>query len=103
MAGEKLVKIIQNAAVGMNPETSKTDMVLGVVTSVEPLKVLIAKDDKNLELTSAFLILSPFCKAFESGTVIWDGLKKGDKVLMLRIANGNKYYVLQREEGLNVT
>lgn len=31
---------------------------------------------------------------------LWRGLKKNDKVLMLRGAAGQKYYVLQRQEGL---
>ena len=31
---------------------------------------------------------------------LWRGLKVGDNVLMLRGANGQKYYVLQRQEGL---
>lgn len=31
---------------------------------------------------------------------LWRGLKVGDNVLMLRGANGQKYYVLQRQEGI---
>ena len=31
---------------------------------------------------------------------LWRGLKVGDNVLMLKGANGQKYYVLQRQEGL---
>lgn len=31
---------------------------------------------------------------------LWRGLKVGDDVLMLKSANGQKYYVLQRQEGL---
>lgn len=31
---------------------------------------------------------------------LWRGLKVGDDVLMLRGANGQKYYVLQRQEGI---
>lgn len=35
------------------------------------------------------------------GTItLWRGLKVGDNVLMLKGANGQKYYVLQRQEGL---
>lgn len=31
---------------------------------------------------------------------LWRGLRIGDNVLMLKGANGQKYYVLQRQEGL---
>lgn len=31
---------------------------------------------------------------------LWRGLKVGDNVLMLKGANGQKYYVLQRQEGI---
>lgn len=32
--------------------------------------------------------------------VIWRGLKTGDEVYMLRCCQGQKYYVLQRKEGI---
>lgn len=31
---------------------------------------------------------------------LWRGLKKGDSVLMLKVGRGQKYYVLQRVEGV---
>lgn len=32
--------------------------------------------------------------------MLWRGLKKGDKVLMLKVAKGQKYYIMQRQEGV---
>lgn len=32
--------------------------------------------------------------------MLWRGLRKGDKVLMLKVAQGQKYYIIQREEGV---
>ena len=31
--------------------------------------------------------------------MLWRGLKVGDRVLMLKVGRGQKYYILQREEG----
>ena len=124
MAGERLVKLMQETAKGMNPETGKTDIVRGIVINTEPLKIMV---EKGFELDEAFLLLSPFCieKKIVNGDVVqiphthtiasqtaneavvnfqaillWRGLEQNDRVLMLRVANGNLYYVLQREEGV---
>lgn len=32
--------------------------------------------------------------------MLWRGLRIGDRVLMLKVARGQKYYILQREEGV---
>ena len=31
--------------------------------------------------------------------MLWRGLRVGDKVLMLKVGRGQKYYIMQREEG----
>ena len=31
--------------------------------------------------------------------MLWRGLKVGDKVLMLKVGRGQKYYIIQRQEG----
>lgn len=31
--------------------------------------------------------------------MLWRGLREGDKVLMLKVGRGQKYYIIQREEG----
>ena len=32
--------------------------------------------------------------------MLWRGLRKGDKVLMLKVGRGQKYYIMQREAGV---
>lgn len=32
--------------------------------------------------------------------MLWRGLKVGDRVLMLKVGRGQKYYIMQREEGV---
>jgi hypothetical protein len=126
---------------GKTPQNEVVDIVLGEVTSVQPLKVKI----ENRELTESFLILGALCKETHiytpyikkldhyhvipttttqsAGTdshshtvsarntspktphdgdydiMLWRGLKIGDRVLMLKVGRGQKYYILQREEG----
>lgn len=89
MAGESLVRMMKEAAKQAIPDTSLTDLVSGVVTSENPLKI---KVENKFEIGYNFLILSPFC--IQSS--MWEGLKEGDKVNMLRVAKGQKYYVLDK-------
>ena len=119
MAGEKLVSIMLRAGGDANPSSERTDLIYGKVVSTSPLKVQIENEPKMI-LSEAFLILSPFCKAkslsipawnTESASghthnisthvvQVWRGLAVGDKVLMLRIHQGNMFYILQREGDL---
>lgn len=57
-AGDKLVSTMLSAARKATPETNTTDLLYGVVQSINPLVVLV---DNRLSLTEDFLILSPFC------------------------------------------
>lgn len=75
---------------------------VGVVLDTNPLKIQVS--NKKI-LTKQFLFLSPFCvltkvKIGSSDYTIWRGLKKGDKVLLLRSSGGQFYYVMQRQEGI---
>lgn len=125
MAGERIVQIIQDASRNGLPPTSRTDLVWGTVQSADPIKIQV-DSDQNLILDETFLKLSPLCleKTFDipqwqtqpasgpPGTphfhaiekhtkvVVWRGLKAGDRVIMLRVAGGNLFYVLQREGDL---
>ena len=119
--GHRLVQAMREA--GRTPQNEITDIVLGEVTSVKPLKVKV----ENRELTESFLILGALCKethiytdyikkhdhihACPEGTtstptgndfdiMLWRGLRVGDKVLMLKVGRGQKYYIMQREEGV---
>lgn len=99
MAGEKIARIVK----GMKRvENEESDLVFGRVTSTSPLKVQI---DSRLEVPSHFLILSRMVKDLTI-TITIDGkrgsaqvfrsLQVGDRVRMLRVNNGQKYYVLER-------
>ena len=91
MAGNKLLKIMQEA--GKIPAGETTDLLFGVVTSVSPLKIKI---DNRFEVDEKFLILSALVKE----TTLWRGLIVGDKVRVLRVNQGQMFYVLEREEGI---
>jgi hypothetical protein len=104
---------------GETPQNEVVDIVTGEVTSSSPLKVKV----ENRELTESFLILGALCKethiytdnikkynhthsggplpsAGDFDILLWRGLQAGDKVLMLKVGKGQKYYVIQREEGV---
>ena len=57
MAGNKLIKIMQDASKPASGET--TDLLFGVVTSVSPLRIKI---DNRFEVDEKFLILSALVK-----------------------------------------
>lgn len=136
MAGNKLVKIMQEA--GKAPSGETTDLLFGVVTSVSPLKIKI---DNRFEVDEKFLILSALVKetvikipereenkhlhvipqhitsAAGEGPhthtipqmntlsalpdiLLWRGLIVGDKVRVLRVNQGQMFYVLEREGGI---
>lgn len=57
MAGDRFIKIMQNAA--KQPASESTDLIFGVVTSIAPLKV---KVDNRFEVGAEFLILSALVK-----------------------------------------
>lgn len=119
--GHRLAQLMREA--GKTPQNEIVDIVVGEVTSVKPLKVKV----ENRELTESFLILGALCKethiytdnikklnhthSCPDGTtsgpssadydiLLWRGLKAGDKVLMLKVGRGQKYYIIQREEGV---
>lgn len=100
MAGNKLLKIMQEAGKMSAGET--TDLLFGVVTSVSPLKIKI---DNRFEVDEKFLILSALVKETTISAlpdiILWRGLRVGDKVRVLRVNQGQMFYVLEREEGIN--
>ncbi|BDU83494.1 TPA: DUF2577 domain-containing protein [Clostridium perfringens] len=97
MAGEKLVRLIKQGARNAIPENTLTDLVPGEVVKENPLTILV---ENRFQVDEDFLILSPFCREFKdkNGTIIFDKLKEGDKVLLLRVSNGQQFYVLDRGE-----
>ena len=97
MAGEKLVRLIKQGARNAIPENTLTDLVPGEVVKENPLTILV---ENRFQVDEDFLILAPFCREFKdkNGTIIFDKLKEGDKVLLLRVSNGQQFYVLDRGE-----
>ena len=107
MLGEKAVSLMLKAGRTAIPPSEKTDLIYGKVVSTNPLKIQIANEAK-LILSETFLILSEFCKekrvrvrlpdaSADIEITLWSGLSVGDSVLMLRVLQGSKFYVLQKE------
>lgn len=120
--GHRLVQAMRKA--GQTPQNEVVDLILGKVVSVKPLKISI----EERELSESFLTLGALCQETHiytdnikklnhshelDGTktttkpkdgdydiLLWRGLKKGDQVLMLKVGRGQKYFVLQRVEGV---
>lgn len=104
-SASRLVKAMQKAA--KPKENHIVDIVVGTVSSISPLRIKVDK----LELTQSFLILSALCvekrvqitnstEPYVSDILLWRGLQVNDKVDMIRCCEGQKYYVLQRKEGI---
>lgn len=91
MAGNKLIKTIQSMA--KPPVGETTDLLFGEVMSVSPLKIRV---DNRFEVDEQFLILSALVKE----TPFWRGLIIGDKVRLLRVSNGQMFYIIERREGV---
>jgi len=100
MAGSKLINIIQNAGKMSTGET--TDLLFGDVTSISPLKIKI---DNRFEVDEKFLILSTLVKETTISAlpdiILWRGLIVGDRVRLLRVNNGQMFYIIEREEGID--
>ena len=112
---------MMRAAQSAFPPSSLADIVWGDVISVDPIEIQV-KNEPNMLLTEEFVRLSPFCEEQrliipewyteigndggdgphdhdipEHEIILWRGLEDGDVVIMLRVANSNLFYVLQRE------
>ena len=92
---EVIQQTIQNAVEAMK----LTDKATGTVESASPLKV----DTTMQSIPEAGLILTDTVKERTvnvqggSGSVaVREGLKPGDRVLMLRVQNGNQYIILSK-------
>lgn len=120
----KLAQLMREA--GKTPQNEVVDIVIGEVTSVDPLRVKI----ENRELSQSFLIVGALCqetaindlaftipshvhqagnttteasKSTPTRVLLWRGLQVGDRVFMLKVGRGQKYYIIQREEGVGST
>jgi hypothetical protein len=92
MTGDRLVQIMRAAS--KKPSSEETDLINGEITSVNPLKIWV---DSRFEIDDSFnIILSALCKE----SPYWRGLKVGDVVRILRLNNGQLFYVLERKDGI---
>ena len=90
-------RIVQNTINSMN----MADKATGTVESVSPLRVKI--DSSIQSIPSAALLLTDPVKerivpvqGGEGRVTIREGLKEGDRVLMLKVQNGQQYIILSR-------
>ncbi|WP_071131373.1 DUF2577 domain-containing protein [Enterococcus timonensis] len=99
MAGEKLARLIKDQRI---PHSDLADVLFGAVTSTSPLKIRV---NPQLEIGADNIILSELVKEKiititidgKSGSAtVFEALKSGDRVVMLRFSKGQKYYVLER-------
>ena len=123
--GHRLAQMMREA--GRTPQNEVVDIVEGEVTSVSPLKVKV--DNRELTeaflILGALCQETIITRTADSDTYIfenphghtgvhgatsedkcgiyqiklWRGLKVGDKVMMIKLGRGQKYYILQRKEG----
>lgn len=93
MPGEKLVKLMQD--ISKPTQSELTDLVYGEVLEINPL---VIKVDNRFTVTEGYLILSPLCQEVSW----WRGLIVGDIVRMLRLSQGQLFYVMEREGGITV-
>ena len=98
----ELIGVIQRIVQNTIQAMKLTDMSVGTVVSVSPLG--IQTDTGMPMLTEAAVTLTDAVRerivpvqGGEGGNVtVAEGLKPGDRVLMLRVKNGNQYLVLSR-------
>lgn len=124
--GVRLLSIMRRIVREPKKSSDYTDVVYGSVISVAPLTVQI--DNKNT-ISGDMIVVGALCKETiiqipfpEKGEVrhkhqaihdgyhnttmempkiqLWRGLNVGDTVLMIRFAQGQKYYLMQRKEGI---
>ena len=92
MAGEQLIKIMKSLAADSMKDLP--DLMYGEVTALNPMQILV---DNRFILDESFLVISQLCKP-KAG--VWRGLEVGDIVRMLRVGNGQVFYVLERDGDL---
>lgn len=106
MAGERLIKMLNSRG---GKDSDYADVVYGVVTSTEPLKVQLSN---NMVIDDNFIVLGRHIGKYKvtgkgevngqkvsfKGLEIDNSLKKNDKVTMIRMDGGQQFYLFEREE-----
>lgn len=90
-------QIVQNTVAAMKP----ADMATGTVVSADPLSVrtdtgMSPLPAAALELTDAVRERVVPVQGGEGTVTVREGLRAGDKVLMLRVQGGNRYIILSK-------
>lgn len=107
MAGELLTQMLNSRG---GKDSDYADVVYGEVISDKPLKVQLSN---NMVIDDNFIVLGRNIgkhkisgkgevngqKISFKGLEIDNGLKKGDKVTMIRMDGGQQFYLFEREEG----
>lgn len=98
MAGEKLIKIIKKACSEVLESQKLTDIIYAKVTSQNPLEVEV---EGRFPIGENFLVLSPLCREKKVNingqeVILWENLKVGDKVNLMRFNKGQNFYVIDK-------
>lgn len=111
--GASVVKTFSKLTIGGK---KSSDLIVGTVKTSKPLSV----EYEGQVIPADCLVLSPFCiktsvnlshrHSCPDGTTsvelqlveLWRGLKPGDKVWMSSFNDSQKFYILQRKEGVMI-
>ena len=94
----ELQSIMQDNQKAMKP----TELVFGTVATVSPISILVdntaqPKPEAGLILTDSVVARSAKVQDGSGGTVVINpGLTAGDRVVMLRVQQGQRYIVLSK-------
>lgn len=92
--GDLMINLIKQEALKAVNATNPVNVLTGTVTSTNPLKINI---HQKLTLTREFLIVTERVTKYEvNGITIREGLKNGDKVVLLRVQGGSQFVVLDK-------
>ena|SRR6476619_2440760 len=110
MSGERLYAAIKKITKRALPAEDQTDLVYGIVRSINPLKVEI---ENKFTILESQIYLSPLCTRKEIKFTVptrpndidmqvelWPDLEVNDVLIMLRHSQGQGFYALQRAGSL---
>lgn len=80
-----MVQVIKKAALDALEESKPTEFQTGRIVQTAPLEISV---DQRLKLDEDFLILGESMRE--------KGLQAGDRVLILRVQHGQKYWIIDR-------
>ncbi|MEG0431057.1 MAG: DUF2577 family protein [Anaerovoracaceae bacterium] len=117
LAGQKFLGLMQQIGKDMNPDSQKAALLYATVESIQPISILIAGNPEPI--TSEFIEVGALCRKYvipqphihndvppdtsltkeeTEEIVLWRGLKRGDRVIVIKLNSGQMYYIMQRVE-----